>query len=269
MATYVVGDLQGWLTPLEKLLASVKFNLDKDKLWVVGDMVNRGPESLESLRYLYYLRDNLEVVLGNHDLHLLAVAAGYKKASSSDTLSEILSAPDRDVLLDWVRQQKLIHHDKALGYTMVHAGIPPQWSVKKAIKRAQEVESVLRSDQVLEYLSHLYGNEPSQWHKKLKGYDRLRVITNYFTRMRFCTQEGELELSTKLPASAKVAEDLLPWFAHKKRRAADEKIVFGHWAALEGVTKTKNVFALDTGYVWGGALTLMRLEDKKRFVLKR
>jgi bis(5'-nucleosyl)-tetraphosphatase (symmetrical) len=267
MATYAVGDIQGCLKPLQALLSHVKFNPKKDTLWVAGDMINRGPESLKTLRFLYHLRSSVKAVLGNHDLHLLAVAAGHRDSSRSDTLYSILNAPDRDILLEWLRQQPLLHHDPELNYTMVHAGIPPQWSLKKAIKYAKEVEEVLQSKDIQKFLSSMYGNEPDRWDKTLKGKERWRLITNYFTRMRFCTPSGKLELNTKAGIDT-APPGYLPWYAHENRKTNKNKIIFGHWAALEGKADHKNVFAIDTGCVWGGELTMMRLEDEKLFSAK-
>ena len=264
MATYAVGDLQGCLQPLLCLLREVSFDPDKDRLWLTGDLINRGPESLQTLRFVRDLGSAAVTVLGNHDLHLLAVARGHRPPSRSDTLEVILNAKDRDDLLEWLRQQPLLHHDKTLGYTLVHAGIPPIWSLKKAIKRADEVAEILRSDQLDNFLGNMYGNSPNKWKSSLKGPERWRVITNYFTRMRFCTSEGELELLTK--AGPKQApRGYAPWFAHKKRLTRDERIVFGHWASLEGHSDTPNIFALDSGCVWGRHMTLMRLEDQQYF----
>lgn len=264
MATYAVGDIQGCLEPLQTLLVKTQFNPQRDRLWVAGDMINRGPESLKALRFLYHLRHCLKVVLGNHDLHLLAVASGHRKPSSSDTLKAIMEASDRDILLEWIRQQPLIHHDANLGYTMVHAGIPPQWTLQKALKRAREVEAVLRSDGIHRYLKSMYGNEPRGWRKGLTAEERWRVITNYFTRMRFCTAEGELDLAAKSGAH-QGPDGYQPWYAHSNRKTHDDNIIFGHWAALEGKADHEKVFAIDTGYVWGGKLTMMRLEDRKHF----
>ena len=188
MSTYVVGDIQGCLQPLTCLLENVHFNPDKDVLWSVGDIVNRGPESLESLRFLYRMRDNLIVVLGNHDLHLLAIAAGVRRPSRSDTFDEILNAPDRQELLEWLAQQPLIHHQ--YNHTLVHAGIPPQWTLTQAIGYASEVEAALRGVHSAEFLGAMYGNEPALWAEDLSGTTRLRVITNYLTRMRYCTRAG-------------------------------------------------------------------------------
>ncbi|MBX2809578.1 MAG: symmetrical bis(5'-nucleosyl)-tetraphosphatase [Cellvibrionaceae bacterium] len=268
MASYVVGDLQGCLAPLQTLLARVDFNPQVDKLWVAGDMVNRGPQSLETLRFLYRLDNCTEIVLGNHDLHLLAVASGCRQPSPSDTLQAILCAPDRESLLTWLRHQKLLHHDADLGFTMVHAGIPPQWTLAEAQRQAQDVEQALQGDQYLDYLQHLYGNEPAIWAASLSRQQAWRLSTNYLTRMRFCRADGYLDLTTKTGANTAVAKDYRPWFAHPQRKTRQHNIVFGHWAALEGKTNTCNSFAVDTGYVWGGALTLMRLEDQRRFVLQ-
>ncbi len=269
MSTYAVGDIQGCLQPFKCLLKSVEFNPAKDTLWLAGDLINRGPESLETLRYIKKLSHKrkgcVHYVLGNHDLHFLAVYYCEKLLSPGDTLLELLSAPDCDELVDWLRQGKLLHCDETLGFTMVHAGIPPNWSVDKAAKCAAELEAVLRDDdQIEDFLANMYGNEPAGWKKGLQGYDRLRVITNYFTRMRFCTAEGQLDLSNKSgPANAPAG--FAPWFSHPNRKTAGEKLIFGHWAALEGRADTPNVYALDTGCVWGGELTMLRLEDEQYF----
>ncbi|MEO0442503.1 MAG: symmetrical bis(5'-nucleosyl)-tetraphosphatase [Pseudomonadota bacterium] len=245
MSTYAVGDIQGCLKPLQALLHHTGFDPSKDKLWLAGDLVNRGPDSLKTLRFLYHLRHSLTVVLGNHDLHLLAVAAGYRTSTPTDTLSAILEAPDRDILLEWLRHQALLHHDPVLNYTMVHAGIPPQWSLQKAIRYAQEVETVLRSNDINDFLESMYGNQPDIWNKYLKGKQRWRIITNYFTRMRFCTPSGRLELNAKAGIDT-APPGYLPWFAHTERKTKDDRIIFGHWAALEGNTGQQNVFAMDT-----------------------
>ncbi|GAA5317084.1 MAG: symmetrical bis(5'-nucleosyl)-tetraphosphatase [Candidatus Pelagadaptatus aseana] len=264
MATYAVGDIQGCLTPLQCLLEKVAFNPEKDRLWVAGDLVNRGPDSLGTLRYLYNMRACLTVVLGNHDLHLLAVAHHQRALNRQDTLDEILDAPDGKELLEWLRQQPLVHHDSELGFTMVHAGIPPQWDIRKALKRSRRVEKYLQGPKFKRFLREMYGNHPSKWRSTLHGMKRLRVITNYFTRMRLCTADGRLDLSHK--GSPKNApKGYAPWFEHKKRKTRKDKIIFGHWAALEGQTGTKNIYALDTGCVWGGKLTMMRLEDEVLF----
>ena len=261
MATYAVGDLQGCLEPLKCLLERVNFNPAVDRLWLVGDLVNRGPQSLETLRFLYGMRDSLVCVLGNHDLHLLAAWHNIERLKKSDTLREVLDAPDAPELMDWLRQQKLLHFDEARGTVMVHAGIPPQWTLAKALALAAEVEEVLRDDNRLKpYLDGMYGNEPAKWNKDLTGVSRLRVITNYFTRMRFCTADGKLDLKSKEGADTALP-GYKPWFAHKDRRSRHVKIIFGHWAALEGRCNAPGVFALDTGCVWGGAMTLMNVDS--------
>lgn len=258
MSTYVVGDIQGCLKPLKCLLREVEFNPAEDVLWSAGDVVNRGPKCLKTLRFLYKIRDSLVLVLGNHDLHLLAVAAGVRRLSRSDTLDEILKAPDRDELLNWLLHRPLLHHQH--GYTMVHAGIPPQWSIKKARKRAREVETVLQSPRCIEFFQAMYGNVPAVWSKDLQGMERLRVITNYLTRMRYCTEDGILDLESKGATPNLGKQKVSAWFSHPNRKAANDKILFGHWASIEGHTDTPNAIGLDTGCVWGGALSLYCLE---------
>ncbi len=264
MATYAIGDLQGCYTPLQKLLEHIQFDPNKDILWFTGDIVNRGPESLFTLRFIKNLGDRQRTVLGNHDLHLLAVAHNTLLEKKADTLKEILTAPDRDELIQWLLQQPLLHHDESLGFTMVHAGLAPSWSLEIAKQLAKEVEQVLQAPDVQNFFTHMYGSLPDRWDPYLQGFDRLRCITNYFTRMRFCYLDGRLELNFK----GKIGDQppgLIPWFQIPNRVNASLKIIFGHWAALSGVTETPNVFALDTGCVWGRCLTAMRLEDGKRF----
>ncbi len=264
MATYAIGDIQGCLEPLQCLLKKIAFDPAKDKLWLAGDLINRGPDTLATLRYLYKLRDSITIVLGNHDLHFIAVYYGLRKLGKNDTLDQLLIAPDRLDLVYWLRQQKLVHYDEHLGYTMVHAGIPPQWTIQDALARSREVETVLQSEHPEYFLAGMYGNSPNIWSDQLVGANRLRVITNYFTRMRFCNAQGELELQTKESADA-APVGFAPWFSFLQRKARNEKIIFGHWAALEGKVSFPNVFALDTGCVWGGTLTAMRLDDGVRF----
>lgn len=264
MAIYAVGDLQGCLDPLKALLKQANFSWENDILWLTGDLINRGPQSLETLRFVYKHRDRIVSVLGNHDLHLLAISEGIKKPNPSDTLDSILEAPDCKELLTWLRQLPLLHHNKELGITMVHAGIPPQWSIKKALKRAQEVELILHSNYYRVFFENMYGNKPSGWKKGLDDIERWRVITNYFTRMRFCTDDGKLELTTK-QGMEHTPEGFLPWFAHNHRKTRNDRIIFGHWAALEGYTGNPNAIALDTGYVWGKSMTMVRLDDLKIF----
>ena len=264
MATYAIGDIQGCYESLQCLLEKIAFNPELDTLWLVGDLISRGPDSLATLRFLYSIRNSIEFVLGNHDLHFLAVAYGLRKKSQSDTLEPLLNAPDRQELIDWLIQGKLLHTDETLEFTMVHAGIPPMWSLDQAQAHAREVEAVLQSRYCRDFLSSMYGNQPNRWKNKLIGLDRLRLITNYFTRMRFCTDEGVLELETK-ESMAAAPLGFAPWFSFSGRKTRSEKIIFGHWAALEGNTNTPNIYALDTGCVWGGALTALRLEDEMIF----
>ncbi len=262
MSTYVVGDLQGCLAPLKTLLHDVQFNDDRDQLWLAGDLVNRGPQSLDTLAFLYPRRDNIVNVLGNHDLHLLACAFGHRLPSKGDTLDGIITAADSSRYYEWLRSSPLLHHDTQLGYTMVHAGIPPCWDLTTAQSLADEVHQVLKGRQFNTFLANMYGNLPDQWNPNLIGPDRWRMITNYFTRMRFCNEASQLELKAK-GTSEDNPSGFQPWFTHSNRKMKGERIVFGHWAALEGKANRRDVFALDTGYVWGGALTMMRLEDQR------
>ncbi len=223
----------------------------------------RGPDSLDTLRFIKSL-PNTRVVLGNHDLHLLAAAHGPKRLGKKDTLDTILNAKDRDSLLGWLQAQPLLHHDPSLGFSMVHAGIPPMWTLPEALAYAREVETVLRSDDATTFFEHMYGNMPDTWQPTLTGPTRWRVITNYLTRMRFCDAAGRLELDTK--ATPEDAPDgYAPWFTFPNHHCRQERLVFGHWAALEGHCSNKNFHALDTGCVWGGRLTLMRLEDRRTY----
>ncbi|NVK39869.1 MAG: symmetrical bis(5'-nucleosyl)-tetraphosphatase [Oceanospirillaceae bacterium] len=262
MATYAIGDIQGCFDQLQALLAQVGFS-GSDRLWLAGDLVNRGPKSLETLRFVKSLGDRAQIVLGNHDLHLLAIHYGATRPRRSDTLDEILDAPDRDELMHWLRMQPLLIHDAGLDFVMVHAGIPPAWSLKKAKRRAREVEQVLHGTLAREFFQHMYGNEPDHWYKGLEGWARLRVITNYLTRMRFCDHNGRLDFSAKGGLETQ-PQGFLPWYAHP-RKAHKHRIIFGHWAALEGGASDHSLFSLDTGCVWGNSLTAMRLEDQAFF----
>jgi bis(5'-nucleosyl)-tetraphosphatase (symmetrical) len=257
MATYAVGDVQGCLEPLKQLLKKAKFNWDRDRLWMVGDLVNRGPDSLRTLRYVYKRRDNITCVLGNHDLHLLAVANGLRKKSRGDTLDKILIAHDRDELLRWLRHRPLIHTEDS--FTLVHAGIPHIWSLEEAHDYAQEVEAALRGPEWRKFLSRMYGNTPRRWNDALVGYERLRTITNYLTRMRFIYANGQLDLrSTGIKPDS--GRDVAPWFVHTEREWKEQNIIFGHWAALQGEAQGEHLYALDTGCVWGGRLSMFCLE---------
>lgn len=261
MATYAIGDIQGCFEPLQRLLDQIGFDAGSDRLWLVGDLVNRGPDSLATLRFVRSLGEVAEVVLGNHDVHLLAVAEGCEKLKREDTLQDVLDAPDRDVLLDWLRHRPLIHFER--GWAMVHAGLLPAWSVSRALELAAEVETALRAPTYRSFLARLYGNHPERWSDALTGHDRLRVIVNAMTRMRLCTAEGEMEFTHKGRPKALPA-GYLPWFDVPERRSRDTPLIFGHWSAL-GLIKRPDVFGLDTGCLWGRRLTALRLEDRRLF----
>lgn len=259
MAIYAVGDIQGCYVELQQLLEKIHFDPAQDKVWLVGDLVNRGPDSLAVLRFVKSLGDSAMTVLGNHDLHLLAVAAGVAELHRSDTLDELLQAPDCDELLTWLRQQRLMYAEG--DHVMVHAGLLPQWNVQQAAQLAREVETALRGDNHVEFLAHMYGNTPNVWDDKLTGYKRLRVITNVFTRMRICSAQGEMEFKFKGEVE-KIPADYLPWFDVPQRASQDATVIFGHWSAL-GLRVTRNIIALDTGCLWGGPLTAMRLDNRE------
>lgn len=261
MATYAVGDIQGCCAELRQLLDRVRFDPAADRLWLVGDLVNRGPDSLGVLRLVRSLGEAAVTVLGNHDLHLLAVAEGAADKHRSDTLDDVLNAPDRAELLDWLRRQRLLHAQG--GYALVHAGLLPAWSVEKARQLAHEVEAALRSDDYAAFLARMYGNTPHGWDDGLTGYKRLRVITNAFTRMRICTPQGEMEFKFKGEVRD-VPPGYLPWFDVPGRASASSTIVCGHWSAL-GLRVEPNLIALDTGCLWGGPLSAVRLEDRRVF----
>lgn len=261
MATYAVGDVQGCYDSLRRLLDSAAFDPAQDHLWLAGDLVNRGPHSLATLRFVKSLGSSAVAVLGNHDLHLLASAQGLRPASKKDTFSEVLEAPDARELLNWVRHWPLLHC--ALGYSLCHAGIPPIWTLQQAQQLAQEVEAQLRSDAYGAFLQEMYGNQPDTWSDDLTGTARWRLITNYFTRMRFCSAQGQLNLTDKESAEQSPA-GFAPWFS-LPHAALDAPILFGHWAALEGRSTHPNAIALDTGCVWGKQLSMLRLEDRVWF----
>lgn len=263
MATYAIGDIQGCYEELQALLAIIAFDERKDQLWFAGDLVNRGPHSLEVLRFIKNLNDAI-VVLGNHDLHLLVVASGHASRSASHTLDAILSAPDCSELIDWLRRQPFMHYDAHLGYAMVHAGILPAWELSEACEYAEEVSACLRSSDYAVALPHLYGNEPLTWDHSLSDWDKLRFITNVFTRLRFCTPEGKLDLKSTGPVGTQ-PPGYFPWFEVPARKLSQLPIVFGHWAALMGETHHPYALATDTGCIWGHSLTALRLEDRKRF----
>ncbi len=262
MATYAIGDIQGCLQPLNRLLEIIQFDPSEDYLWIAGDLVNRGPNSLGVLRTLYQLKERCTIVLGNHDLHLLAFLEGKRSPSKSDTLTDIVDAPDKSQLINWLKQQPLFHHDANLGYSLVHAGLHPQWSIQKALRLSQEVQTALQGPDYTTFLETMYGNQPDQWQDDLSGMTRLRVITNYFTRLRFCHADGRMDFDCK---SDQAPQGLIPWFDLPKRKTQNDTIIFGHWATLQGQTNHPHAIALDTGCVWGYHLTAMRLEDQALF----
>lgn len=264
MATYAVGDVQGCLHPLQRVLEAARFDPAVDRLWLVGDLVNRGPDSLGTLRFVRDLGSAAIVVLGNHDLHLLAVALTERAPRRKDTFDPILAAPDRDELMAWLRHRPLLHYDPDLDAVMVHAGISFQFSLEEALARAREVEAVLAGPEPEIFLEHMYGNEPAVWDPEFTGVERLRAIVNIFTRMRFIDQHGRLDFASK-EGLAEAPGGYFPWFERLHEDFTHRRIVFGHWAALEGKGTPENCLALDTGCCWGRCLTLQRLEDGERF----
>ena len=253
MATYAIGDVQGCYDELQVLLGCIGFNRAHDRLWFVGDLVNRGPKSLEVLRFVKELGELAVVVLGNHDLHLITQFEGFEKKRKDDTFDDVLGAPDAKALIDWLRARPMMHAEG--GWAMVHAGLLPQWSIKKSLALANEVEQALRAAGYRDFLANMYGSKPERWDDSLAGWDRLRVIVNAMTRMRFCTPEGVMEFHSngvEPPAGYRA------WY---EARTDERPVLFGHWSAL-GLKLTDRVAGLDTGCVWGGALTALRLEDR-------
>ena len=258
MAVYAIGDLQGCYEELRRLLDALRFEPARDRLWLTGDLVNRGPGSLQALRYVRSLGGAATVVLGNHDLHLLALAAEPKpRPRKSDTLDQVLAAPDREELIGWLASHPLVHSDAALGWSMIHAGLPPQWNIATALACGREVEAALK-ESPREFFEAMYGDAPDRWHEDLAGADRLRFTVNCLTRMRFCTGAGRLLLELKGPLGKAPAE-ALPWFRVPGRRSTGERIAFGHWSAL-GFYDGDGVVGLDSGCAWGGSLTAFRLD---------
>lgn len=260
MALYLIGDLQGCDEPLQRLLHTVDFSPSRDTLYLLGDLVNRGPASAAVLRRLMSYGAAARCLLGNHDLHLLAAAYGARKPHKDDTLDDVLQAPDRDALLHWLRNQRLGLLEKFgdRQYLMVHAGVLPAWTASKTIALAHEVEVALQSEGVADFLAHMYGNTPSGWSETLAGADRLRVIVNALTRMRFCSPTGEMEFKTAGGADA-APTGYAPWFDVPGRMTADVTVAFGHWSTL-GWLGRSDVLALDSGCVWGGCLSALRIE---------
>ena len=266
MATYVIGDIQGCYRELLELLDKIYFDENKDRLWCTGDLINRGPDSLETLRLINRL--NAVTVLGNHDLHLLAVASGKARLRKKDTLEQILNAPDSNELLSWLQKRPLLYRDENMPFTLIHAGLPPQWDITLARSLATEVEQVLQGKKAPDFFAHMYGDQPDIWSEQLQGWERLRFITNCFTRLRYCDPDGRVYMQEKGPPGGQ-SGSLMPWYQISGRQSAGETIIFGHWATVRlGVKqdfKSAGVHALDTGCVWGGKLTAMRLEDQEYF----
>jgi bis(5'-nucleosyl)-tetraphosphatase (symmetrical) len=262
MALYLIGDLQGCLGPLKRLLAQVDFSPSRDTLYPLGDLVNRGPDSLGVLPHLMAMQDAARPVLGNHDLHLLAVAAGLRRSGASDTLGPILQAPDRAALIDWLRQQPLARLEQ--GWLMVHAGVLPAWTTEQTLGLAGEVQDVLRSPQYADFLTHMYGNQPDHWAQTLGGWDRLRVIVNALTRLRFCTAQGVMEFSSTAPPD-QPPPGHLPWYEWPERQTRGQPLAFGHWSTLSirqprrRPVMVSQTLGLDTGCLWGRRLTAARL----------
>ena len=259
MATYAVGDVQGCYRDLQLLIEKINFDPAIDRLWFVGDIVNRGPESLACLRYIESLGNSATTVLGNHDLHLLAVDAGIRKPSNTDTLSDILEAHDRDELLSWLRSRPLIHKEDE--FLLVHAGLLPSWTADEAVALSKEVERCLQGANYFDFLTNLYGNQPTEWSNSLVGYERLRTIINAMTRIRFCSPDGKMDFHHK-GETVDAPPGYLPWFDVPNRKSKESTIIFGHWSAL-GLKITSNIIAIDTGCVWGRELTAIRLEDRQ------
>lgn len=264
MPTYAIGDVQGCRDDLLKLLDQLHFDPAADRLWFVGDLVNRGPDNIGVLRLIHGLGEQAKVVLGNHDLHLLAIAFGDHSIKRKDTLQDIFAADDHEELLHWLRHQKLFHWDAELNFAMVHAGLPPQWNILKADKRAREVEAALQGDDYRAYFKAMYGDHPANWHPGLKGMDRLRFITNCFTRLRYCNAEGRPALQQKGSPGTQ-PKGLYPWFAVPGRKKCSGRIVFGHWSTL-GLHQHKGVYSIDSGCLWGGSLTALRLDGKPKHI---
>lgn len=265
MTTYVIGDLQGCLSPLKKLLDKVKFDPSKDKIWLVGDLINRGPDSLKTLRYVKSLGDSAITVLGNHDLHLLAVVYGYRKPSGKDTLKSIVKAPDCDELCEWLAARPLLHVDDKLGHTLVHAGIHPHWSLKRAKKLAAKVQNALANDPDL-LLANMYGNSPQYWSKDLKKHERNRFAINVFTRMRYCNLDGALDFGFNgSPSTA--PKRLKPWYSLPDRKPLKTRVIFGHWSSHPSMSPA-DVMPTDRGCVWGGCLSAYAIERNKSVWVK-
>lgn len=265
MSDYVIGDVHGCFEPLLRLLSHIQFNEHDDRLWFTGDLVNRGPDSLAVLRFIKALPQPARITLGNHDLYYLSrLFQTHLYPETDDTLTPLLVAPDANALGHWLRVQPLLYYDETLNVVMSHAGIAPVWDLSQARACARELEQALSGENYQTCLTYLYGNEPNDWQPDVTGMDRLRVICNYFTRMRFCMAQGQLSFDYK-GSLEHAPENLYPWFAVPNRREIDADIIFGHWAALQGAAVHPRIHALDTGCVWGRQLTALRLQDRQRF----
>jgi bis(5'-nucleosyl)-tetraphosphatase (symmetrical) len=261
---YLLGDLQGCCDPFERLLATIGFSPSRDKLYVLGDLVNRGPDSFDVLKRLRGLGDSAVCLLGNHDLHLLAVAHGVRKAHRNDTLDPILAAPDRAEWLDWLRHRRMAVHEH--GWLMVHAGVVPQWDAAQTVALAGEVEAMLQSDAIGDFLNVMYGAQPDRWQNDLQGPDRWRCIVNSLTRLRFCAADGTMEFATK-DGAGEAPAGFYPWFQVPGRRTAGTPVAFGHWSTL-GLINSDHLLSLDTGCVWGGQLSAVRIDGPVRELIQ-
>jgi len=261
MPTYCIGDIHGCFNELQALLDLIKFDSAADRLYFTGDLVNRGPDSLKVLRYVKQLPNTI-TILGNHDLHLLEL---YYHAVNFEPeyLQQVLDAPDREELIVWLKQQHLLWYDQKFNAVIAHAGIPPTWNLSQALQYATEAEQILRGNN-LGFFHHMYGNEPNEWDNNLQGYDRFRFIINALTRMRFCSPTGALDFTAQGNSGP---PGYLPWFKVPQRQCKNVDIIYGHWAALKGECDEPRIYALDTGCVWGGSLTALRLEDKRKFTI--
>ncbi|MEW6689460.1 MAG: symmetrical bis(5'-nucleosyl)-tetraphosphatase [Pseudomonadota bacterium] len=254
MATYAIGDVQGCFDELQALLARIGFDPARDRLWFVGDLVNRGPKSLEVLRFVRSLEEKAITILGNHDLHLVTQHEGFERKRKDDTFTDVLAAPDRKELVDWLRTRPMMHAEG--NWAMVHAGLVPQWSIDFAVSLGREVEKALAAPSHRDFLANMYGSKPERWDDALTGWDRLRVIVNAMTRMRFCTPDGLMEFKE---TGKNPPPGFFPWF--ETRKAPEQQVVFGHWSSA-GLQLNYRIAGLDTGCVWGGALSALRLEDR-------
>jgi bis(5'-nucleosyl)-tetraphosphatase (symmetrical) len=261
MSTYAIGDIQGCLDPLKRLLDKIRFDPRRDRLWFTGDLVNRGPKSLETLRFIKSLADSATIVLGNHDLHLLACYYGKRSPHKSDSFGAVLAANDCDELLTWLRQRPLLHYDS--NFCLVHAGLAPQWDLSLALRCARQVEKVLQDDmKISQFFDRMYGDTPTRWNEDLEEWSMIRFSVNVLTRMRYCTKDGAIDTKYKGVPGSQPAE-LMPWFDHPARRSQTLNIVFGHWSTL-GLADRNGVYNIDTGCVWGGQLTALRLDPNSR-----